>query len=39
LLLFVVHNKGYFASNIVYHKFNTRPFWGLCTFLYDIPPS
>jgi hypothetical protein len=26
LLLFVVHNKGYFASNIVYHKFNTRPF-------------
>jgi hypothetical protein len=24
LLLFVVHNKGYFASNSVYHNINTR---------------
>jgi hypothetical protein len=24
LLLFVVHNEGYFAPNSVYHKFNTR---------------
>ena len=24
LLLFVVHNEGYFAPNNAYHKFNTR---------------
>jgi hypothetical protein len=24
LLLFIVHNRGYFAPNSVYHNFNTR---------------
>ena len=29
LLPFVVHNRGYFASNIVYHNINTRQKNGL----------
>jgi hypothetical protein len=29
LLLFVVHNRGYFASNSIYHNINTRQKNGL----------